>query len=71
MVKSIFCQYIYLISCATGAQNFPKWFDICYNEADGWNNFVINSQDCIRKDPFFYRIVDGSIDYDYLKSIVE
>ena len=39
------------------------------NEADGWNNFIINSEDTIRKDPFFYR--EGNIDYEYIESITE
>lgn len=26
-------------------------------ELDGWNNFIINSEDSIRKDPFFYRLL--------------
>ena len=33
------------------------------NEADGWNT--------IRKDPFFYSVVTGKIDYNYIKSIVK
>ena len=41
------------------------------NEADGWNNFIINSEDTIRKDSFFYSVVTGKIDYDYIKSIVK
>ena len=41
------------------------------NEADGWNNFIINSEDTIRKDPFFYSVVTGKIDYNYIKSIVK
>lgn len=41
------------------------------NEADGWNNFIINSEDTIRKDPFFYRVTEGNIDYDYIESITE
>ena len=41
------------------------------NEADGWNNFIINSDDTIRKDPFFYTVNKGKIDYDYIKSITE
>ena len=41
------------------------------NEADGWNNFIINSDDTIRKDPFFYTVNEGKIDYDYIKSITE
>ena len=41
------------------------------NTASGWNNFVINSSNTIRKDPFFYTVVDGSIDYDYIASIVD
>lgn len=39
------------------------------NEADDWNNFIINSDDTIRKDPFFYTVIEGKIDYDYIKSI--
>ena len=41
------------------------------NVARGWNNFIINSSHLIRKDPFFYTVVDGSIDYDYIDSIVD
>lgn len=40
-------------------------------EADGWNNFVINSDDTIRKDPFFYSVIKGKIDYNYIENIVE
>lgn len=40
------------------------------NEADGWNNYIINSSNTIRKDPFFYNVVEGNIDYDYIKNIV-
>lgn len=41
------------------------------NEADGWNNFIINSDDTIRKDPFFYKVVSEKIDYDYIADIVD
>lgn len=41
------------------------------NEAAGWNDFIINSDDTIRKEPFFYSVVKGSIDYSYIESIVE
>lgn len=41
------------------------------NEADGWNNFIINSDDTIRKDPFFYSVVRGKIDYSYIENTVE
>ncbi len=41
------------------------------NEADDWNNFIINSNDTIRKDPFFYSATKGNIDYNYIESIVE
>lgn len=40
-------------------------------EANGWNNFIINSKDTIRKDPFFYNVVEGSIDYQYIKSLIQ
>ena len=41
------------------------------NEADDWNNFIINSDDTIRKDPFFYSVIKGKIDYNYIENIVE
>ena len=41
------------------------------NEAGDWNNFIINSEDTIRKDPFFYTVTEGKIDYDYIERIVE
>ena len=41
------------------------------NESDDWNNFIINSDDGIRKDPFFYSVTKGKIDYDYIENIVE
>ena len=41
------------------------------NEAEDWNNFIINSDDTIRKDPFFYSVIKGNIDYSYIESIVE
>ena len=41
------------------------------NEADDWNNFIINSGDTIRKDPFFYSVKKGKIDYSYIENIVE
>lgn len=40
------------------------------NEADGWNNFIINSDDRIQKDPFFYSVTKGKIDYSYIENIV-
>lgn len=39
------------------------------NEADGWNNFIINSDDTIRKDPFFYSVTKGNIDYAYIEAV--
>lgn len=40
-------------------------------EAGGWNNFIINSKDTIRKDPFFYKVVEGSIDYQYINTLIQ
>lgn len=39
-------------------------------EADGWNNFIINSADTIRKDPFFYKVQKGTIDYNAIEQLV-
>lgn len=39
--------------------------------AGGWNDFIINSSDTIRKNPFFYTVVEGSIDYDYIDALVK
>lgn len=41
------------------------------NEADDWNNFIINSDDTIRKDPFFYSVIKGKVDYSYIENIIE
>lgn len=41
------------------------------SESDDWNHFIINSEDTIRKDPFFYSVTQGSIDYSYIEKIVE
>lgn len=41
------------------------------NEAGDWNNFILNSADTIRKDPFFYAVTEGALDYSYLESIAE
>ena len=40
-------------------------------EANGWNNFIISSNDMIRKDPFFYHVVEGSIDYEYIDKLIK
>lgn len=40
------------------------------NQADDWNNFLINSDDTIRKDSFFYPVIKGNIDYDYKKKFI-
>lgn len=40
-------------------------------EADGWNNFIINSSDTIRKDPFFYKATNSLLDYDYINDLFE
>ena len=52
------------------------WFNIPLDlmdldEAGDWNNFIINSDDTIRKDPFFYSVTKGNIDYSYIEGIVE
>jgi len=36
-------------------------------EANGWNHFILNSNDTVRKDPFFYKVVEGEIDIEYLQ----
>ncbi|MDO4566691.1 MAG: hypothetical protein Q4B42_05110 [Oscillospiraceae bacterium] len=36
----------------------------------GETEFIINSADRVRKSPFFYDVTDGSIDYEYLQSLV-
>ena len=41
------------------------------NQADDWNNFIINSNDTIRKVPFFYTVAEGSLPYDYIAGIAD
>lgn len=40
-------------------------------ESHDWNNFIINSSDTVRKDPFFFDVIGGSIDYDYIEQLFE
>lgn len=41
------------------------------NTADGWNNFIINSEYAVRKGPLFYAVTKGEIDYSYLAKLVD
>ena len=41
------------------------------SEAEGWNHFIINSEDTIRKDPFFYSVTEGKIEYGYIENLVD
>lgn len=36
-----------------------------------YKKFIINSTEVIRKDPFFYRDSTKSIDYDYIRSLID
>ncbi len=40
-------------------------------EAEGFNNFIINSPDTIRKDPFFYTVIGSKTPYYYLEDLFE
>ncbi|MEA3423975.1 MAG: hypothetical protein U9Q80_09305 [Bacillota bacterium] len=37
---------------------------------DVYKEFIINSNDFIRKDPFFYRVSSGIIDYEFINEIM-
>lgn len=37
--------------------------------AIGCKEFIINSADTVRIDPFFYRVIQGTIDYEYIQSL--
>lgn len=39
-------------------------------EIDGWNNFIIVSKNRIQKGPFFYNVVEGSIDFQYISNLM-
>jgi len=39
-------------------------------EAGGWNDFMINSSNSIRRDPFFYTVTEGRIDYGYIQKLM-
>lgn len=40
-------------------------------EIAGWNNFIIMSKDKIQKSPFFYKVVEGSVDFQYIRNLIE
>ena len=37
----------------------------------GESEFIVNSENLARRDPFFYKAAEGSIDLDYLLSLTE
>ena len=41
------------------------------DEADGFNNFIINSPDTIRKDPFFYTVIGSKTPCEYIEDLYE
>ncbi len=47
-------------------------FNTTIYKSDGtvYKEFIINSTDTIRRDPFFYRDSAGSIDYEYIKNLI-
>lgn len=36
-----------------------------------YKKFIINSKDTIRKDPFFYKVISGSIDFNFIGKLYE
>ncbi len=46
-------------------------YDNSGKKVHGWGEFVLNGAENIRKDPFFYNVVDGGIDFSYLESLLE
>lgn len=36
-----------------------------------WGTFIINGTDKIRRDPFFYKTVDGQVDIDLIENLFE
>lgn len=41
------------------------------SNAEGWNDFIINAEDTIVKDPFFYSVTKGETDYRYLENLTD
>ena len=51
-------------------------FRVTFSLSDGrkagdWNDFIINAEDTIVKDPFFYSVTKGDTDYRYLENLAE
>lgn len=40
-------------------------------KARGWHEFIINTSDYVRKDPFFYKVIEGEIDEVYIQGLVD
>lgn len=40
------------------------------NDGSVYKEFIINSRDTIRKDPFFFKDRTNSIDYDYIRNLI-
>ena len=40
-------------------------------KANGWHEFIINTSDYVRKDPFFYKVIEGEIDEAYIQRLLD
>ena len=45
-------------------------YDNAGKKVHGWSSFIVNAAQHVRKDPFFYEVVDGVIDFEYLESVM-
>ncbi|EEG78595.1 hypothetical protein [Dethiobacter alkaliphilus] len=54
-----------------GYMGYGYLLTIIKNDASIYNEFIINSANNIRKDPFFYQVTTNSIDYDYIQNLVD
>lgn len=44
-------------------------YDNSGKRVHGWSSFIINADQHVRKDPFFYEVVDGAIEFEYFESL--
>lgn len=54
-----------------GYMGYSVRIDIYKNVGEVYKEFIINSSNTIRKDPFFYRDSSDSIDYNYIRELIK
>ena len=71
IIKNLNEVYIKKDKISLGYVGYSFRTTIYKTNGDIYKKFIINSRKSIRKDPFFYRDSSESIDYDYIRDLID